>query len=78
MNLSATVKSLEATTGSPLMLVKYPMESGQRNRSSNKWISEIAFTPKETNIQIKKYIGFRSIIKGTDYDNDSNQLKRED
>ena len=28
MNLGATINSLEATTGSPLMLVKYSMEYG--------------------------------------------------
>ena len=77
MNLGAAIKSWESTTGSPLMLVKYSMESGQRNRSCNEWNSESPFTPKETDIQIKQYIGVRSIIKGIDYQNDSNQIKRE-
>jgi hypothetical protein len=77
MNLGATIKSWESTTRSPLMLVKCSIEYGKRNISCSEWNSEIPFTPKETNIQIKQYIGVRSIIKGIDYQNDNNQIKRE-
>jgi hypothetical protein len=77
MNLGAAIKSLEATTGSPLMLVKYSMESRQRNRSGSEGISESAFTPKETSYRLKQYMGVKSIIKGIDYLNDSNQIKKE-
>ena len=77
MTLGANIKSQEATARSPLMLFKYLMEYGKMNRSYNEGINESTFTPKETNKQIKQYIGVRSIIKGIDYQNDSNQIKNE-
>jgi hypothetical protein len=40
-------------------------------------VNELVNTPKETNIDIKKYIGVRSIIKRIDYHNDSNQIKKD-
>ena len=77
MTQGATIKYWEATTRSALMLVKCSMESRKMNRSCSEWISESTFTPKETNIQIKEYIGVRSIIKWIDYHNDINKVKRE-
>ena len=40
-------------------------------------VNELVNTPKEINIQIKKCMRVRSIIKGIDYHNDSNQIKKE-
>jgi hypothetical protein len=40
-------------------------------------VNELVNTPKEINIQVKKCIGVRSIIKGIDYQNDSNQINVE-
>jgi hypothetical protein len=41
-------------------------------------VNELVNTPKEITIEIKQCMGVRSIIKGIDYHNDSNRIKKED
>ena len=41
-------------------------------------VNELVNTPKEINIQIKQCMGVRYIIKGIDYQNDSNRIKTKD